>query len=67
MNFFMSQSWKSAKTSRRGAKAQMRTRRMLRRMKRAMREKLGWSRPWILSRVRRARFLIALNLFRWVW
>lgn len=31
-------------------------------MKRAMKEKLGWSRPLILSRVRRARFLMALNL-----
>jgi len=33
-------------------------------MKRAMKEKLGWSRPLILSRVRRARFLMALNLVR---
>lgn len=35
---------------------------MPRRMKRAIKEKLGWSRPLILSRVRRARFLMALNL-----
>lgn len=35
---------------------------MPRRMKRAIKEKLGWRRPLILSRVRRARFLMALNL-----